>query len=92
MLVAILQNNDDSSMAEIIQKVLASKNLENLQELTGIYWRMDNGSITARVPLWYFAANDGHLDIIEYCWNWSENRNFRIEKYIDQRDLWTYKG
>ena len=41
ILVAILKKSDDTDETEIIQKVLATKDVNKMQELTGLYLRMD---------------------------------------------------
>ena len=59
ILVAILKKSDDTDETEIIQKVLATKDVNKMQELTGIYLRME---YKIQIPLWQLAAEEGHLD------------------------------
>ena len=74
ILVAILKKTDDITMTEIIQKVLDTKDVKKMQELTGLYLRMD---YKIHSPLWQLAAQEGFLEVFEFCWNWSDGRVFR---------------
>ena len=71
--VAILKKTHDDSMTEIIQKVLANRDVIKMKELNGFYARMNYKNHT----LWKWAAQKGHLDIIEFCWNWSDSKDFQ---------------
>ena len=75
ILVAILKKTDDITMTEIIQKVLDTKDVKKMQELTGLYLRMD---YKIHSPLWQLAAQEGFLEVFEFCWNWSDGRVFRV--------------
>ena len=86
ILVAILKKTDDITMTEIIQKVLATKDVKKMQELTGFYLRMKYKKHTS---LWQLAAEKGHLDIIDFCWNWSDSRVFRGGGWINGSALHT---
>ena len=66
LLVAILKKTNDTDETEIIQKVLATKDLNRIQELTGLYLRMD---YKIHSPLWKLAAQEGFLEVFEFCWN-----------------------
>ena len=73
-LTAMLGKNHDSKMEEIIQRVLATKNITKMQELTAFYLQVN---YEMSQPLWELAAEKGLLHIIEYCWNATEYKNFR---------------
>ena len=76
ILVAILKKTDDITMTEIIQNVLDTKDVKKMQELTGLYLRMD---YKIHSPLWQLAAQEGFLEVFEFCWNWSDGRVFRVD-------------
>ena len=80
LLVAILKKTKDTDETEIIQKVLATKDVNRIQELAGFYLRMKYKrfkSSKRHTPLWQLAAQKGHLEVFEFCWNWSDSKVFR---------------
>ena len=74
ILVAILKKTNETEETEIIQKLLATKDINKMKELTGFYQRMD---YKMHSPLWQLAAQEGHLDIVEFCWNWSDSKDLQ---------------